>query len=150
MSGPAWDPSKGESRPTPGTVAKKEAKPRCQPCRPRGLAYLDGVLKQPNASRKLSAFVRFREHLSNRAGRKSRASILDRARLIELERAEPRTIVNRESHLEFDAATWTTILRLANATDSSGKTILEALVLLGLEQTSFAIREQGTAPSVAA
>ena len=118
--------------------------------RPRGLAYLDGVLKQPNAGRKLSAFVRFREYVARRTGRHSRATATDRAIANELAVGDVHSVVSRRSCLDLTAATWATIYRLGVVTDTSPKTILEALVSLGLEQASMSIREQGIAPQVAA
>ena len=141
-----WNATDGASRPRRETP--RPPTPSCAPARPRGLPYLDRVLQQPHADRKLSAFVRFREYVERRAGRHSRTSITDRARLRELEQINEHTVIERRSNLELTAATWLTILRLSTATNTSTKTILEALVSLGLEQTAYAIREQGSAPAV--
>ena len=141
-----WDPSMGRSTPPPATA---QPKARYAPCRPRGLPFLEGVLSQPHADRKLTAFVRFREYVERRSKRKSRISVTDRARAAELATLDAHTIVNRQSLLDLNAATWSVIYRIAVTTNTSPKTIIEALVTLGLEQVSYAVRADGVASAIA-
>jgi len=117
--------------------------------RPRGLPYLEQLLTDPRVERKLSAFVRFRDYVERRQKRHSRASVTDRAIAKELSSIEEHQVVRRRSALDLTAATWTVIYQLGVATNTSPKTILEALVSLGLEQTSYAIRADGVTPPIA-
>lgn len=138
-----WDPSLGASRPLPVAPA-----PRVAPARPRGLPYLESLLTQPRVERKLTSFVRFRDYVERRQKRHSRAGAIDRARARELKDTPPHTVIRRRGDIDLAAATWAVIYALGVATDTSTKTIVEALVSLGLESTSESIRRDGVGPSV--
>ena len=118
-------------------------------CRPRGLPYLEKLLSHPRgAAAKLGAFVRFRQYVEKRAFRGSRPTAHDRARGNEYRNADPHTVIEARIRVSLPAAAWSVIHSLGNATDSSPKTILEALVLIGLEQTAYSIRATDASPQI--
>jgi hypothetical protein len=127
------------------TTAKKK---RRTDVRPRGLAYLERLLTDPGVAKRLSAFARFRQYIEARSSRRSRMTALDRARGAELVKEDPHLVIDRWGRIELPASAWAVIYGIGNQTDSSPKSVLEALIYIGLEQTASSVRSSGSSPDV--
>ena len=139
MARKPWDPSLGPSRPRVMPRAYSEA-------RPLGIGYLERALAAPRSAGKLAAFGRFRLYIERRVTRRaSKMTALDRAIAAELQSTDPRLVCNRRGEVDLPASALAVVYGLAREVDCSPKTVIEALILIGIEHTSNAIREAGFA-----